>query len=47
MEEKRGKRIEKWVKRYHYRLELLRSVAPIILITLQCIILYHVCFVQK
>ena len=43
----KGKRLEKWIKKYHYRLELLRSVAPVVVITLQCIILYHVYFVKN
>jgi len=35
-----GDDFERKIKRYHYRLELLRSIAPVIIITLQCIILY-------
>ena len=37
-----GKDIERKIRRYHYRLELLRSIAPVIIITLQCIILYKI-----
>lgn len=37
-----GKDIEKKISRYHYRLELVRSIAPFIVIVLQCIILYKV-----
>ena len=37
-----GKDIERKIRRYHYRLELLRTVAPVIIITLQCIILYKI-----
>ena len=37
-----GKEFERKIRQYHYRLELLRSVAPIIIITLQCIILYKI-----
>jgi hypothetical protein len=37
-----GQELEKLIERYHYRLELLRSIAPVIIITLQCIILYKI-----
>ena len=37
-----GKEFEKKIRQYHYRLELLRSIAPVIIITLQCIILYKI-----
>jgi hypothetical protein len=37
-----GKEFEKKIRQYHYRLELLRTVAPVIIITLQCIILYKI-----
>lgn len=37
-----GDKLEQRIKRYHYRLELLRTVAPVIIITLQCIILYKI-----
>jgi hypothetical protein len=37
-----GDDFEKKIKRYHYRLELLRSIAPVIIITLQCVILYKI-----
>ena len=37
-----GDDFEKKIKKYHYRLELLRSVAPVIIITLQCVILYKI-----
>lgn len=37
-----GDNFEKTIKRYHYRLELLRTIAPIIIITLQCVILYKI-----
>lgn len=37
-----GKELEKKIRQYHYRLELIRSVAPVIIITLQCIILYKI-----
>ena len=37
-----GDELEKKISQYHYRLELVRSIAPIVIITLQCIILYKV-----
>jgi len=37
-----GKEFERKIRQYHYRLELVRSVAPVIIITLQCIILYKI-----
>lgn len=37
-----GKEFERKIRQYHYRLELLRSIAPVIIITLQCIILYKI-----
>ncbi len=37
-----GKDFERKIKQYHYRLELLRTVAPVIIITLQIIILYKI-----
>ena len=37
-----GKEFERKIRQYHYRLELLRSVAPVIIITLQCVILYKI-----
>jgi hypothetical protein len=37
-----GDEFEQKIKKYHYRLELVRSIAPFIIITLQCIILYKV-----
>jgi len=37
-----GKKLEQKIKQYHYRLELLRSIAPVIIITLQVIILYKI-----
>jgi len=37
-----GKEFEKKIRQYHYRLELLRSIAPVVIITLQCIILYKI-----
>lgn len=37
-----GKDFEKKIREYHYRLELLRTVAPAIIIILQCIILYKI-----
>ncbi len=39
-----GKEFERKIRQYHYRLELLRSVAPVIIITLQCVILYKIFF---
>jgi hypothetical protein len=37
-----GKEFERKIRQYHYRLELVRSIAPVIIITLQCIILYKI-----
>lgn len=37
-----GKDFERKIRQYHYRLELVRSIAPVIIITLQCIILYKI-----
>ena len=37
-----GNDIEHKIKKYHYRLELLRTVAPVVIITLQCVILYKI-----
>ncbi len=37
-----GKDFESKIKKYHYRLELLRTVAPVIIITLQVVILYKI-----
>jgi len=37
-----GEELEQKISKYHHRLELLRSIAPIIIITLQCVILYKV-----
>ena len=37
-----GQDFEQKIKKYHYRLELLRSVAPVIIITLQVVILYKI-----
>ena len=37
-----GKEFERKIRQYHYRLELVRSVAPVIIITLQCVILYKI-----
>jgi hypothetical protein len=37
-----GDNIERKISKYHYRLELARSIAPVIIITLQCVILYKV-----
>jgi len=35
-----GKKLEAWIKRYHYRLELIRTIVPLILLSLQVAILY-------
>lgn len=37
-----GKELERKIRQYHYRLELVRSIAPVIIITLQVIILYKI-----
>lgn len=37
-----GKDFERKIRQYHYRLELLRTVAPVVIITLQVIILYKI-----
>lgn len=37
-----GKEFERKIRQYHYRLELVRSIAPVIIITLQCVILYKI-----
>ena len=37
-----GQDLEQKIKKYHYRLELIRTLAPVIIITLQCIILYKI-----
>ncbi len=37
-----GKEFERKIRQYHYRLELVRSIAPVVIITLQCIILYKI-----
>lgn len=37
-----GKDLEKKIRQYHYRLELVRSIAPVIIIGLQCVILYKI-----
>lgn len=37
-----GKELERKIRQYHYRLELLRSIAPVVIITLQVIILYKI-----
>ncbi len=37
-----GKDFERKIRQYHYRLELLRTVAPVIIITLQVVILYKI-----
>lgn len=41
-----GQDIERKIKKYHHRLELLRSVAPVIIILLQCVILYKIFWTQ-
>ncbi len=37
-----GKEFERKIRQYHYRLELLRSIAPVVIITLQVVILYKI-----
>jgi hypothetical protein len=37
-----GEELEKKIAKYHHRLELVRSIAPVIIITLQCVILYKI-----
>jgi hypothetical protein len=36
--------LEKKIEKYHYRLELIRTISPLIVILLQCIILYKLFF---
>lgn len=39
-----GEEFEAKIAKYHHRLELLRSIAPVIIISLQCVILYKLFF---
>jgi hypothetical protein len=35
-----GNRLENWIKKYHYRLELVRTLVPVVILGLQVSILW-------